>query len=286
MRSIIAVLVGLIALPLLAQNSLIDQGRAAMNRSDAEAASVLFEKAVAQNPKSADAHYWLGSAYGSMAQKASIFSQASLASKTREEFEKAVELDPNNLDARQGLLQYYTIAPGFMGGSYDKAFAQVNEIRKRDPLMGHRSAAFIYSHQKKTDLAKNEYLAEVKEFPKSPRAHLDLGLLHSSHKNWKAAGDEFDAALALDPAYMPTVFRIGQLAVLSNSNLPHGEEMLRKYLTYTPKNDDPPLARAHYWLGRILETQGKKADAKTSYAASLKLNPGQKDVAEALKRVS
>jgi tetratricopeptide (TPR) repeat protein len=286
MRSIIVLVVGLMAFPLFAQNSFLDQGRAAMNRNDAEAASALFEKAVAQNPKSAEAHYSLGSAYGSMAQKASLFSQASLAGKTKDEFEKAVELDPNHLEARQGLVQFYTIAPGFMGGSYDKAFAQVNEIRKRDPLMGHRSAAFIYSHQKKTDLAKNEYLAEVKEFPRSARAHLDLGLLHISQKDWKAAGDEFAAALALDPAYMPTVFRIGQLVVLSNGNLAHGEEMLRKYLTYTPKNDEPPVARAHYWLGQIFEKQGKKAEAKASFAASLKLNPNQKDVAEALKRVS
>ncbi|MEA2238253.1 MAG: hypothetical protein QOC81_2977 [Thermoanaerobaculia bacterium] len=286
MRSTIAVLVGLIAFPLFAQNSFLDQGRAAMNRNDAETASGLFEKAVAQNPKSAEAHYLLGSAYGTMAQKASLFSQASLAGKTKDEFEKAVELDPNHLEARMGLVQYYAMAPGFMGGSYDKAFAQAGEIRKRDPLMGHRASATIYSHQKKTAEAKAEYLAEIKEFPKSPRAHLDLGLLHMSEKDYKAAGSEFDSALALDPAYMPAVFRNGQLAVLSNGNLAHGEELLRKYLAYKPKTDEPSLARAHYWLGRLLETQGKKADARASYVASLKLNPNQKDVAEALKRVS
>jgi len=286
MRRTIAVLVGLMALPLFAQNSLLDQGRAAMARNDDDAATALFEKAVAQNPKSAEAHLWLGNAYGSQAQKASIFGQASLAGKTKAEFEKAVELDPNLLDARYGLIQYYTMAPGIMGGSYDKAFAQAVEIKKRDPLMGHRAAAFIYSHQKKTDEAKKEYFDEVREFPKSPRAHLDLGLLHMSDKNFKAAGDEFDTALKLDPAYMPAVFRHGQLAVLSNGNLARGEELLRKYLAYTPKTDEPPHARAHYWLGQIFEKQGKKAEAKASFATSLKLNPNQKDVAAALKRVS
>src|SRR5258706_15202847 len=172
-----------------------------------------------------------------------------------------------------------------MGGSYDKAFAQAAEIKKRDPLMAHRAAAFIYSHQKKDDEARKEYADEVKEFPTLTRAHLDLGLFYVSKKN-KAGGDEFDAALKLDPAYMPAVFRLGQLAVLSNTNLAHGEELLRKYLTYTPKTDEPPLARAHYWLGQIFEKQGKKAEAKASFATSLKLNPNQKDVAEALKRVS
>ena len=286
MHRTIVFVTALLAFPLFAQNSLIDQGKAAIERNDDDAAASLFEKAVAQNPKSADAHYWLGSAYGSQAQKASIFGQASLAGKTRDEFAKAVELDPNHLEARMGLIQYYTIAPGFMGGSYDKAFAQAGEIRKRDPLMGHRATAFIYANQKKTDEAKKEYFDEVKEFPKSPRAHLDLGLYYMSHKDYVPSGSEFDTALKLDPTYMPAVFRLGQLAVLSNGNLAHGEELLRKYLTYTPKTDEPPLARAHYWLGQIFEKQGKKAEAKASFATSLKLNPNQKDVAAALKRVS
>ena len=47
-----------------------------------------------------------------------------------------------------------------------------------------------------------------------------------------------------------------------------------------------PLYRAHYWLGLILEKSGRKAEAKASYATSLKLQPEQKDVTEALKRVS
>src|ERR1043166_4641384 len=141
MRPILAVLVALIVLPLLAQSSLLDQGRAAMNRNDADAAAALFEKAVAQNPKSAEAHYLLGTAYGSQAQKASIFSQMSLAGKTKDEFDKAVELDPALIDARFGLVQFYEMAPGIAGRSFDKAFAQVAEIKKHDPLMAHRAAA-------------------------------------------------------------------------------------------------------------------------------------------------
>jgi tetratricopeptide (TPR) repeat protein len=286
MRPIVAVFAVAIALPLLAQTSLLDQGRAAMNRSDADAAATLFEKAVAQNPKSAEAHYLLGMAYGSQAQKAGIFGQASLAGKTKDEFEKAVALDPNLLDARYGLVEFYAMAPGIVGGSYDKAFAQAAEIKKHDPLMAHRAAAFIYTHQQKMDDARNEYLAEVREFPKSARAHIDLGVSYIVAKNYKAAADEFETAANVEPAYMPVYFRLGQAAVITNSNYARGEESLRKYLAYTPKSDEPSLARAHYWLGQIFEKQGKKTEAKASFATSLKLNPNQKDVAEALKRVS
>lgn len=178
------------------------------------------------------------------------------------------------------------MAPGIIGGSFDKAMAQAAEIKKHDPLMAHRAAAFVYTHQQKMAEARNEYLTEVREFPKSARAHIDLGVSYIIDKNYKAAGDEFELAIKVDPAYMPGYFRLGQISVFTNSNYTRGEEFLRKYLAYTPKENEPSLARAHYWLGQIFEKQGKKAEAKASFETSLKLNAAQKDVAEALKRVS
>ena len=41
--AVLAVLAGLMALPLFAQSPLLDQGRAAMARNDAETAAALFE---------------------------------------------------------------------------------------------------------------------------------------------------------------------------------------------------------------------------------------------------
>ena len=48
------------------------------------------------------------------------------------EFEKAVKLDPNYIDARFGLMEFYLMAPRLMGGGADKAREQAVEIRKRD----------------------------------------------------------------------------------------------------------------------------------------------------------
>ncbi len=52
-----------------------------------------------------------------------------------------------------------------------------------------------------------------------------------------------------------------------------------------PKQDEPGLHRAYYWLGSIYEKEGRKAEARQSYTTSLRLNSSQKDVAEAMKRV-
>lgn len=265
--------------------ALFTLGRIALVQNDAAKAADYLEKAVAKAPNSATYHFWLGQAYGTQAQKASLFGQASLAKKTQAEFERAVQLDPNNLDAREGLLEYYLLAPGIMGGSDDKALAQATEIRKRDAFEGHKAFGRIYAHDKKLDLARNEYIAAVREQPNAPKPHYHLGAFYLLEKNYKAALEEMDAALKLDPNYMPAVFQVGHLAVLSSSNFARGEESLRRYVAYAPKSGEPPLGRAYYWLGGIYEKQGKKAEAKGNYAQALKLNPGAKDVAEAMKRV-
>ena len=265
--------------------ALFTLGRIALVQNDAAKAADYLEKAVAKAPNNANYHFWLGQAYGTQAQRASLFGQASLAKKTQAEFERAVELDGNNLDARSGLMEYYLLAPGIMGGSDDKALAQATEIRKRDAFEGHQAFGRIYAHDKKMDLARNEYIAAVREQPSSPKTHYSLGTFYLLEKNYKAALEEMDAALQLDASYMPAVFQVGHLAVLSSSNFVRGEESLRRYVAHAPKAGEPPLGRAYFWLGGIYEKQGKKAEARANYAQALKLNPGAKDVAEAMKRV-
>jgi len=265
---------------------LVADAKAALQRGDVDQATKLYEQAVAMKPNDAKYHYYLGGAYGRQAQDAGIFSAMGLAKKTKAEFERAVQLDPNYLDARLALIDFYMIAPGIAGGDEDKALAHAAEIKKRNALDGHRAYGRIYTRQKKTELAQKEYVEAVREQPASPKAHYYLGNFYLSQKDWKNSLHEYEYALKLDPNYMPAHFRVGVHAANSGSNYARGEEELRKYLGYTPAEDEPGLASAWYYLGLIQEKQGKKADAKQSFLQAQKLAPGSKDVKEALKRVS
>ncbi len=240
----------LIAVPLAAQPTLLDRGREALDHHDAKTAVKLLEAAVAESPQNADAHYLLGVAYGTLAESANVLRRSALARHSRDEFEHAVSLDANNLDARFGLVQYYMIAPGMLGGSEEKALQQANEIAKRDAAGGHRAFGFI-----------------------------DL-----RHGDYKAAAEEIEAAIALDPNDMPTWFEIGHVAALSGLNLQRGEAALQKYLTYTPKGDEPSLDRALYWLAKIYEREGRRADAAQAYADAQRIAGKHHDSGEARGR--
>lgn len=261
-------------------------GRDSLQRGQLDKAVELFEKAIAANPKDSDYHFWLGNAYASATMKAGLTQQAGLAKKTLASFEKAVQLDPNNIEARFGLIDYYLRAPGFLGGSEPKAMQQAAEIRKREKLAGHRAYARIYMRQKKTELARKELVDAVKEQPSSARAHYFLANFLVNEKNFAGAIREYETAIKLDPNYMPSWFRLGQSIAQTGQNFGRGEEALRKYLTHKPTWDEPQHVGAWYWLGQLYEKQGKKQAAKSAYINAQRLAPGEKDIEAAIKRVS
>ena len=275
------------ALSASAQSPLIEQGRAAISRGDADGAIALLEKAVAQQPNSADAHFHLFRAYGTKAQQVGMIGAMKIGPKAKAAVERAVALDPRHAEARLGLAEVYAMAPSFMGGSYEKAFEQAKELKALDPVMGHRAAASIYARQKKLDLARKELQAAISSNPRSAKAHTYYGQhLANVEKNYRAAFDAFDAALKVNAGHMPAAYHLGRAAALGNINVQRGEEALAKYLAYKPQDNEPPHASAHYYLGSIYEKQGKKPEARQSYQAALKLNPSHKQAAEALKRIS
>jgi tetratricopeptide (TPR) repeat protein len=286
MRLLTATLLILIACSALpaADDSLI-AGRAALDRRDSDQAIAQFEKVVAQKPKSSEAHYYLGVAYAQKVETANMLSQMSLAKKAKDAWARAIELDPNYFNARLRLIEFYVNAPAMAGGGEDKAMELAAEAKKRDALDGHRAYARIYTIQKKYDAATKEMREAVREQPKSVRAHYLLGNALLNQQEWKTSLQEYETALALDGAYMPTYFRIGHLAVRSESNYARGEESLRKYIGFKPADDEPRVGVAWYWLGMIQEMQGKKAEAKQSYLMAQKLAPDLNEATEALKRM-
>lgn len=262
-------------------------GRDAIAHGEAGQAVSYFEKAVAEKPTNADYRYQLAKAYELSAADASMMTAMPLAKKMKAELERAIQLDPNLLSARFALLNFHLQAPAMMGGSEASAIEQADAIRKRDAIDGHRAFARIQNNAKKPDLARKEYDDMVREQPASARAHYYFGLyLMTNDKNYKLANDEFELALRLDGSYMPACFQVGHVAALASDNYARGEQLLKKYLSYTPKDDEPAIARDYFWLGSIYEKQGRKADAKSSYVESMKINPHQKDVDTAIKRVS
>lgn len=261
-------------------------GRSYLAAGEFEPAVDWLEKAAALDPKSSENELWLGHAYGEQAIRANVFKQASLAGKVKKAFERSAELDPSNLDARSGLIDFYLQAPGIMGGSVEKARGQAAEIARRDPMKGYRAAGRIAEHEKNFEAALAAYERAAKEFPGKREPFFWIAGHYSRQKQYGKAFDEMEKLLAEQPAELIACFQIGIFAAASGERLERGEECLNLYLRREPKSNDPSLASAHYRLGMLYEKKGNRDLARREYSAALALEPSRRDAREALKKIS
>lgn len=257
-------------------------GRMSFDEGDYEDAQEYFEEAIDENNEVTDYHLWLGNAYGVEAQDANVIKQGYLAPKIKNAYERAVELDPKNIDAQWGLVQYYTQAPGFMGGSWEKAGQSARSIYKIDAVQGHRAMALVYLGQDKFDLAENEH---VKAAEKDPSSNYDLGMFYQNRKQYEKAFQTFEKALTLNPDDINSMYQIGRTSVFSGLKMERGLKCLNKYLQYKPSANQPSHAGALMRIAMIYENRGDKLQAKNYYRLSLKKDPELKESKEGLARV-
>jgi tetratricopeptide (TPR) repeat protein len=258
-------------------------GRVAFDEKKYDEAEDFFETAIDANDKVADYHTWYGNTLGTIAADANLFKQASLGPKMKSAWEKAVQLDPKTVDARESLIQYYLQAPAIAGGSVDKAIEMANEIKKLKPAEGHRQLGNIYYREKKFAEAEKEFIAMTKADATLTPGLANFYVLQKQYDKAFAISDE---ALKQNPEDMAATYQIGKLSALSGLQLDRGEAALKKYLTYQPQKNEPSHAGANMRLAQIMEKRGKKAEAKSLYQLALKGDATLKEAKEGLERVS
>lgn len=241
------------------------------------------EKAVQLAPNNSLYYMWLGRAYGEKADDSGPFTAARLASKIRGNFEKAVQLDSKNIDARSDLAEYYLEAPGFMGGGTDKASDQAKQIAQLDPAKAHWVNARIAEKQKDYAGAEREYNAAITQ-TQSASYWLNLASYYRRQKRYDDMQNAINKAIAAPKKKTNDFYDAATLLYRAGRNLPQAADLVRKYLSAVP-NEEAPTFEAHSMLGQILEKQGDKQSAATEYRVALSLASSYGPAQEGLKRV-
>jgi tetratricopeptide (TPR) repeat protein len=261
-------------------------GRIAMEERRSDRAADYFEAATKLDPKNTTYFLWLGRAYGREAQNANVLRQPGLAKRTKAAWEHAIELDPENLDARADLIQYYVQAPGFLGGSTQKALEQAEEIRKRNALRGYLELGALYEREKKLADAEKAYLGAAKEQSERHVGEYRLGVFYQNTGAYDKAFELFEQMIAAHPSEFGALFQIGKTGAMSGQRLERATNALEAYLQTTPGRNDPSLAAAHWRLGMVHEKRQDRQRAKTEYETALRLDPTFKQATESLKKLT
>jgi tetratricopeptide (TPR) repeat protein len=261
-------------------------GRIALEEKRTDRAAEYFETATKLDPKNSTYFLWLGRAYGREAQNANVLRQPGLAKRTRAAWERAIELDPENLDARSDLIQYYVQAPGILGGSMQKALDQAEEIRKRNALRGYLELGALYEREKKLADAEKAYLGAAKEKSERHVGEYRLGVFYQNTGAFDKAFELFESMITANPSETGALFQIGKTGAMSGQRLERATEALDAYLQTTPGRNDPSLAAAHWRLGMIHEKRQDRQRAKSEYESALRLDPTFKPATESLRKLT
>jgi tetratricopeptide (TPR) repeat protein len=244
------------------------------------------EKSVALQPGNSRYHLWLGRAYGEKADASSFFSAAGLAKKVRHEFERAVQLSPDSVDARTDLAEFYLEAPGIVGGGRDKAEAQAQTLAALDPSKAHWVNGRIAEKNKDLAMAEREYRAAIDASHGSALAWFNLALFYRHSQRWNDMENAINHMASAQMDRPEVLMEAGEILIRSGRNFPAAVQLIRRYLSSRSTVEEAPAFKAHYLLGTVFEKQGDKQAAAQEYRTALSLASGFSRAQQALDRLN
>jgi tetratricopeptide (TPR) repeat protein len=226
-----------------------------------------------------------------------------------------VELDPENVEARLSMMEFYLQAPSIVGGDLTKARAEAEAAARIDPVQGlpavsrvalqqekpaeaqaaidrlalvdkgkaHLARASLHTSNEKTrGLAVNELVAVGTDDPKDAEDLTSAGLFLVRLDRPTEALALFEQAHRADPGHLHATYQLGRSLLLSGGALDRAEAAFKGYLAGEPRAGMPSRAAAHWRLGMVYEAQGRKAEARREYEEALRLEPKNKEARKSL----
>lgn len=202
--------------------ALINAALAGNDAAQRSAALLQVESCVQRMPQAAVCHYGVGALLGAQAVNDGMVKAALYAGRIRDAFIKAAALDPSLYAAHSGLVQFYLVAPGMIGGSVAKAGDAARVAAARLPEHAKLLQALVAIERK--ELAEAERLLAAMAV-----AAGDDELSNDVAATWAAVG------IAHMSAQQPTKAR------------PVFERLVREH---------PQQAIGHYGLARVHSDAG------------------------------
>ena len=248
-----------------------------------------LERAVALDPDRSEYHDWLGRACGRKADENShsnMASALSLARRTHHEFETAVQLDATNINAQRDLISFMANAPANLGGGEEHAREQIRTLSAEDPVEGELALAELYAVRKKFDQASEEYEKVLESASNRIDVYLEVADYYRDRGDSEHMDRTVEAGAKIAPSDRRLSYYRGVALVLEKKDPEVAEKDLRTYIETVPDNSDLPAhSSAYEWLGKLFENEEEPDLAAEQYKAGLTLDPQNKALREALKRL-
>ncbi len=226
-------------------------GRNLYMQGDFKKASEAFERAASGDPENSGLALWLGRSWGRRAETSSPFTAPGYASKARQMFERAVQLDSRNLEALSDLFEYYIEAPGFLGGGIDKAQSLISKIALVNEAEAQWAQARLAEKHKEFATAEDHLRRAIDAAPQSVGRFIELAKFLNKQGRFQEADESLARAEKIAPGNPRLLYARADVYIKSGRNLQVAKELLKRYLSSNLSPDDPPRSDALKLLKQV-----------------------------------
>jgi Tfp pilus assembly protein PilF len=185
----------------------------------------------------------------------------------RSSWEKAIELKPDVVSARERLFTYYLVAPGIAGGDMDKALMLAGEVVKLNPVRGHLLLGRYYQKSEEMAKAEQEYMTAVRLDSTNVNTINTIGYFYLNRDEPQKALPWFTRYVKLAPD-APNAYDSRGDCFVKNGQPDSALVMFKIALS-----KDPQFEPSLYKQAKMLKRLGRRAEARTACALYLKQYP-------------
>ena len=234
-----ALLMGACTTPEKAKAQHVARGQALLKEKKFQEASLEFRSALQIDEKLADAHWGLANAYEGLQRYQEAF----------EEMRLTAELDPNNLDVRVRLGNYYLVGSKQSSAAITEAERLAKEVLEKDPnnIEGHILMGSVLFAQDKKSEAFAELNHAVELNPKRVESYLSLARFYVLTKDLATAEATYQRAISVSGGSALAHYEYGKFLV--GANRPDvAESEFQQAVQVDPNNREARFILASFYL--------------------------------------
>jgi tetratricopeptide (TPR) repeat protein len=226
-----------------------------------EVAISFYKELSGEEPQNANYHFKYGGALGMKAMSISRIRAVTYIGDIKHELEQAATLDPNHIEARWALIEFYIQLPGIFGGSENKAIAYATELGKISKVDGYLANGYIAEYSNRPQDAERYYKKAI-EIGGSPHTYEKLSSLYEKNNRPQEALETTSKSLKIHNRNQLN-YQIGKIAAQYNLEPEYGIACLGTYLANYSIKDGVPKDWAYLRMAQIYKNLGKKQIALT-----------------------
>ena len=235
-------------------------GDIAGHKKNWEKAINFYKQLITAQPNNANYHYKYGGVMGMQALEVNKFKALGMIGDIKNAFKTAAKLDPNHIDVRWALVEFYIQLPGIIGGSEKTAIAYADELENISKVDGYLAKGYIAEYNNRPKDAEVFYKKAI-EVGGSITCYQKLTNLYENTTNepHKAIANIEEANTKHHRNGLH--YQIGKVCAQYNIELDKGIGCLNMYIKKHSSTDGIPIYWAYYRLAQLYKHKGDKANA-------------------------